>query len=140
MKGAYILVIRLDKSDEITVGRLGRMLFRRGYYAYVGSAMNGIEQRVSRHLKKEKNLHWHIDYLLKKAKVVHVFAAEGGKNLECMTAEDLAARLESVKGFGCSDCRCESHLFYSESSGMLLKIIKQFSHAAFKAQRETRLR
>jgi len=135
MKGAYILIIKLEKPEEIIVGRLGRLLFRRGFYAYVGSAMNGIEQRVSHHLKREKNLHWHIDYLLKKGKMTDVLVAEGTKSLECVTAQGLGARLDSVKGFGCSDCRCKSHLFYSESREALVTIIKKFSHATFTVQR-----
>jgi Uri superfamily endonuclease len=51
MKGSYILLLELTKSQNITVGRLGILLFLKGVYAYVGSALNGIEARVKRHLR-----------------------------------------------------------------------------------------
>ena len=67
--GAYILLTHLAQGEEIEVGRLGTFLFCRGEYAYVGSAMGGLDARVARHLRAEKKLHWHIDYLLERASV-----------------------------------------------------------------------
>jgi Uri superfamily endonuclease len=50
------------------VGALGTLVFSPGRYIYVGSALNGIEPRVSRHLRTNGghlgSIHWHIDYLL----------------------------------------------------------------------------
>ncbi|HDJ96588.1 MAG TPA: GIY-YIG nuclease family protein, partial [Candidatus Aenigmarchaeota archaeon] len=43
MKGSYILFLEVKKSIEVNVGSLGKIKFKRGIYAYVGSAMNGIE-------------------------------------------------------------------------------------------------
>ena len=113
MKGAYVLFIRLDKNREIKIGKLGRLCFHRGYYAYVGSALNGIGPRILRHLSKDKKTHWHIDYLLKKGKIIEIHCFSSYKKEECRIAEKFQRRFPSVAGFGCSDCKCSSHLFYS---------------------------
>ena len=118
MKGVYILEIFLPEDKRIKVGSPGFIDFRKGHYAYTGSAMGGIEQRVGRHLRKNKKLHWHIDYLLGKAEIKKVFIMETNiKSDEC----GAAAKLEKsggvpVDGFGCSDCSCESHLFHFSKS------------------------
>ena len=112
MKGNYILLMAVDHAMRVSIGRLGVMKFVPGYYAYVGSAMLGIENRVRRHLRKEKKLFWHIDYLREKARVVEVHQAESRENMECRIAVMLSRRLESVPRFGSSDCKCTSHLLY----------------------------
>ncbi|MFZ2456901.1 MAG: GIY-YIG nuclease family protein [Candidatus Altiarchaeia archaeon] len=113
MKGAYVLLIRLDADREIGIGKLGRMRFRRGYYAYVGSALNGIEPRILRHLRSKKKMHWHIDYFLRRGKIVEIHCFSSGRREECRIAERIQERFSSVAGFGCSDCKCLGHLFYS---------------------------
>ena len=55
MKGYYCLIINLDNDSEIEIGkRLGKINFDKGYYVYVGSAMNSLEARLKRHLSDEK--------------------------------------------------------------------------------------
>jgi sugar fermentation stimulation protein A len=112
--GVYILKIFLHGDTRIEVGSLGAVDFKKGYYAYTGSAMGGIEQRVARHLRKSKKLHWHIDYLLVKAEVKNVFVRETDrKSDECRAAAELEkSGGVHVAGFGSSDCRCKSHLFH----------------------------
>jgi Uri superfamily endonuclease len=124
-KGTYILLIELPESKEIKVGALGAIKFRAGFYAYVGSALNGLEARIARHLRKEKKLYWHIDYLLVHGRVRDIFYVEGNEKKECDIARKLAARLVSIKGFGSSDCDCGSHLFYSEDYGRLAKLLEK---------------
>ena len=63
MKGSYALIIRLNRAKRLTVGRLGEFYFPAGHYIYLGSALNGLESRVRRHLRRDKKLHWHIDFL-----------------------------------------------------------------------------
>jgi Uri superfamily endonuclease len=113
LKGVYILVVQVDKDTNVNVGALGRLAFKKGLYAYVGSAQNGLEHRIRRHLRKGKRKFWHIDYLLDDdaAKVVEVFLKQADKTEECMTAKVVGERGESIEGFGSSDCRCKSHLF-----------------------------
>ncbi len=113
--GAYILLTHLAQDEEIEVGRLGTFLFCRGEYAYVGSAMGGLDARVARHLRAEKKLHWHIDYLLERASVTEVLEYESATRMECELSDALSrseASTTPVRGFGSSDCRCLSHLHY----------------------------
>ncbi|XES75967.1 MAG: DUF123 domain-containing protein [Candidatus Bathyarchaeia archaeon] len=112
-KGIYALIIDLTQDVTITVGALGETHFKEGTYVYVGSAQANLEQRVKRHLRKDKRLHWHIDYLLNNphAKITNVLYLQGNKLAECKTAETVCRQGEPVRGFGCSDCHCTSHLF-----------------------------
>jgi len=111
LKGTYILLICLEKDTEIPVGSLGTLFFKHGMYCYVGSAYGpgGIEARVKRHIKKEKRMRWHIDYLLKHAEVKEVFVKENGD--EVGTAGCLSEMYNGVPGFGASDSPLKSHLF-----------------------------
>ena len=95
------------------VGALGELTFKKGLYAYVGSAQKNLEQRLKRHFGKEKRLFWHIDYLLDSdgAEIVKVFYTAADKTEECSIAKVIFERGESINGFGCSDCDCASHLF-----------------------------
>lgn len=54
MKGSYILVIQLKEDQKIQIGKLSRIHFSKGLYVYIGSALNGLEQRLNRHLRKGK--------------------------------------------------------------------------------------
>lgn len=115
MKGSYILLIELSRDMEIQIGKLGRMEFRKGFYAYVGSAMNNLEKRIERHIRKEKRLFWHIDYLLENARVKEVIYTESSKREECRLAKNLGKYFTSIQNFGSSDCECKSHLFFSDN-------------------------
>ena len=56
MKGCYCLTIHLKNAKKIKVGKLGMINFKKGYYVYVGSAMNSLESRLKRHLSEDKKL------------------------------------------------------------------------------------
>lgn len=112
MKGCYAILMNLEKSSEIRIGSLGILNFPCGHYLYIGSAMNGIEGRVIRHIRSRKKLHWHIDYFLKKARIVAVYSLSSKKRLECNLADSFSEGFEVVPNFGSSDCKCKGHLFY----------------------------
>ncbi len=118
MKGVYCIVMDLARHAEMRVGSLGVVRFSPGTYAYVGSALGGIEQRIGRHKSTNKKRRWHIDYLLDKAEIVATIAIPAmNDEAECRLAGMLAkSHVVScpVKGFGSSDCQCDSHLFYFE--------------------------
>ena len=106
----YFIILKLDDDREIEVGKLGRINFKRGYYIYVGSAKRGFSKRIQRHLRKNKKLRWHIDYLTTKADVIEVFKSDADEH----ELAELASKFyEGIKGFGSSDCKCYSHLFYT---------------------------
>jgi len=111
MKGSYILLINLENEQEIQIGKLGKIFFKKGYYAYVGSALNGLSQRIKRHLSSDKKFHWHIDYLLKFGKVECAFYKENKLREECNISKKFE-KFKSIPNFGSSDCKCKSHLFY----------------------------
>jgi Uri superfamily endonuclease len=114
LKGTYCLVIHLNQESRIKVGKQGFIDFKKGYYVYVGSALNSLESRIKRHLSNDKKLHWHVDYLLmnKNAEVVDVVFAVSDDRWECSIASEISKNGEGVPKFGCSDCKCPSHLFY----------------------------
>jgi Uri superfamily endonuclease len=121
MKGSYVLLLNLSKDQDIDVGGLGVFRFKKGGYAYVGSAMGKgrcLESRTDRHerlaIEKKGNIRWHIDYLTTNpsSSVVGVLSF-AGKDIECKLArmlEDLGC-ICVAPGFGSSDCKCNTHFF-----------------------------
>jgi len=117
--------MELRDDKQIKIGKLDKMGFRKGFYAYVGSAMNGLENRIRRHFNKEKKLYWHIDWFLRSAKIKDVVYFETSNKMECKVAQALAKRFESIKGFGSSDCKCTSHLFFSTGFQLLKDFVAE---------------
>jgi len=110
--GSYLLILELARDLSLTVGGLGEILFRKGYYLYVGSARRGLTSRLARHLRRRKTLFWHIDYLRDRADGCTAVPIRSSRSLE----HELAAALSqiaqwSIPDFGASDCRCPTHLF-----------------------------
>lgn len=112
-KGTYVLFLRFDAPVGTEVGSLGRIDLKAGTYCYVGSAMNGLDQRVSRHLSHEKKKRWHIDFLTTVCNEMDAYEHEGDEPTECDLANLILSSggISAVKGFGCSDCSCQTHLF-----------------------------
>ena len=115
----YCLIIKLNRKSRIKIGKLGEMDFKKGYYVYVGSALNSIDSRIRRHLSKEKKLFWHIDYLLNSlnSTVSEVILERSPEKWECNVAFEISNKGTPIERFGCSDCKCGSHLFYFEGGG-----------------------
>jgi sugar fermentation stimulation protein A len=102
----------LSDDKKINVGKLGNIVFKKGFYVYVGSAMANLTARIERHQRLRKNLHWHIDSLRDVSEVVGVFAIRSSDRLECEIANSMSKIAGwSVQGFGSSDCSCPTHLF-----------------------------
>ena len=57
---------------------MGEVSFKEGDYIYIGSAKGCLETRLQRHLRKEKRIFWHIDYLLEnqKAKILQIWTID----------------------------------------------------------------
>ena len=123
MKGTYILVVKKNTNSRIQIGALGNILFERGYYFYVGSAMarsgsSTLINRVKRHLSPlySKKTHWHIDYLVQndESSIIRVILIPIAFRLECIIAKEISSVLDGfIPHFGSSDCNCKSHLFLS---------------------------
>lgn len=115
MKGCYCLIIHMTKSDKLKIGNLYEdAKFKKGWYVYIGSAMNSLIPRINRHLSEDKKMHWHIDYLLKNnnANIKDILFCISDEKIECELATKISPFGEEIANFGCSDCNCNSHLIY----------------------------
>ena len=115
IKGTYCLSISCRKDTEVMVGKLGKIKFVSGYYAYIGSALNSMDKRIKRHMEKKKKIFWHIDYLTshKDFQPQGAYIINDTNKIECRKAAEINKSLTPIPGFGSSDCSCESHLFYA---------------------------
>lgn len=118
VKGIYVLILRLNNDTDVTVGTLGELKFRTGFYSYIGSALGtGGFKRVTRHFNvadgKNHVRKWHIDHLLPHSEVMGAVLLPTDEALECTVAKEFAEISKGINGFGCTDCACRSHLFFS---------------------------
>jgi len=136
MRGTYTIILHVPYDIALSIGELGRVEFGAGYYAYVGSALGGLERRVGRHLRTEKRVHWHIDHLMLHARAVDVVVAECDEKKECEVAAGLSKELKGIRGFGSSDCACDSHLFYHpDRNALITAVIRAFREAGLRPRR-----
>ncbi|MFH1751891.1 MAG: GIY-YIG nuclease family protein [archaeon] len=113
--GAYLLILYNKRNQNLKIGKNHSFLFPKGFLVYVGSAMNSLDKRIARHLKKQKKLFWHIDFLTtnKNIEVIQVLAFPSKKRSECnLNSKVKALSDSSFAGFGCSDCKCNAHLHF----------------------------
>ncbi len=111
-----MLIMRCRKTGKTTIGKLGQIELKPGFYIYVGSARGpgGIKARVTRHRRQKKKLHWHIDYLRRHTALIETWILAGDTNREHDWAKVLSSQYKIAHvRFGSSDCRCATHLFYS---------------------------
>ncbi len=124
MKGCYCLIINVDSKKTIKIGKkLGKIQFEKGYYVYVGSAMNSLMARIKRHLSDDKKLHWHVDYLLKHSEITEIIYNESTKKIECELSQFISSKTDGITNFGCSDCNCETHLYYFENKNKAIECV-----------------
>ena len=125
--GTYVLVLRSRSSRQVQIGKWGILDIRPGYYLYVGSAFGpgGLLARVSRHCRREKPRRWHVDYLREFLMPESVWYSYGPNRYEHEWAAALAMMegMSPVRGFGCSDCRCGAHLFFSSEKPGLAEFV-----------------
>ena len=114
--GTYVLVLECTRRRALQIGRWGQLELDHGHYLYVGSALGagGLRARVSRHCRRDKTRRWHVDFLRACTRLDRVWYLQDAKRLEHVWAKALegVAQATPVKGFGCSDCHCLSHLFF----------------------------
>ena len=135
--GIYTLILSLPGAEQIAVGSLGGIHFPKGFYSYTGSARGpGGLKRLDRHAAvmagKSLTRRWHIDYLLPRCQWLQEVVTRTDLDLECPIARSIGERLLSVPRFGCSDCRCASHLHYSEKEEEMRQAVSM-AHASVSA-------
>lgn len=109
---SYQLTIEVARPLRCAIGRLGEFDFPAGRWLYTGSARRALDARIARHLRAEKTLRWHIDYLLAQPGVTISRVVRSAVD-ECRLNQ-AAAGVVVVPGFGASDCcaGCGAHLRY----------------------------
>ena len=128
----YHLMLLVRRATSLQIGRLGRFSFPHGCYVYTGSAMNGLERRIARHSRKRKTLHWHVDYLLRRAELIEALLIPTRRRIECernLRVLALPGARIVAPGFGSGGCRCPSHLAYlgplpESGCRLLLKLLQ----------------
>lgn len=133
MKGAYALIIEVENEVNIQLKSLGKVLLQSGTWVYIGSAMGegstSLENRIKRHFRSEKTVHWHIDHLLdKNVKLLKAFWTQSPVHAECDIAQEIQSRNEFQAGprqFGSSDCKsgCAAHMFRFTNNGVVDDVI-----------------
>ena len=110
-----MLWLYLPETRQMRIGKLGTFSFKQGVYAYVGSAQRNLRQRVARHARLEKKLHWHIDHFRADAEFLGAaMFYDQPKIAECSLAHEvlrIPGTFHPAPGFGSSDCSCGSHFF-----------------------------
>lgn len=129
--GSYVLVIHVKKPCRIKAGKLPSREFEAGIYLYIGRAKKYLRGRLSRHLRTEKQLFWHVDYLLRKARIKEIWCRLDFFN-ECQITSEIFHLCKEtcsvIRGFGASDCRCPSHLIYYYGEDNFLRLLLNKIH------------
>lgn len=130
--GVYALVLRNIDDIEIVVGALGPVIFHKGFYVYVGSAMGkgstSIEKRLQRHFSTSKKKHWHIDHLLEHVQICGAIWAQSDVCRECELVQKIlgmAGFEYGPRSFGNSDCKssCQAHLLRFRGLNDVMSVI-----------------
>ena len=111
LPGAYVLIVELAESIEVTLPGKPKTTLQAGRYLYCGSAKGsgGIRARLSRHMRPDKMIHWHVDLLTDAGRVTGAWIFPGRD--ECELVGGLIAPVCPIRGFGSTDCqKCWSHL------------------------------
>jgi sugar fermentation stimulation protein A len=113
-RGSYLLIFYNQQRFTKVIGSLGEREFKKGYYVYVGSAMQALDKRIKRHLRKSKTVRWHLDYLSPGCmKIEKVYPIRRQDRIEEALARGLLEICDDyVRDFGASDSGLPSHFFY----------------------------
>ena len=120
LPGTYTLVLESAEEKFLNIGKLGTLILKPGFYVYVGSAFGpgGLKARINHHIHYSDRPHWHLDYLRPAVSVWEIWYTYDQVRREHQWAEIHAQTRRAhtpLPGFGASDCRCPSHLFFYKS-------------------------
>lgn len=117
--GTYLLILHANRPRRVTVGKLGQCETSEGFYCYVGSAFGagGLKSRLGRHCRRDKTARWHIDYLRAKTALAGAYWSASLDKREDSWVSQLCqcgTLTQPFAGFGASDSKQRSHLFFSQ--------------------------
>ena len=149
MPGTYALIFSGLKKGSVVIGKLGTLQLQPGFYIYFGSAFGpgGLKARIKHHFNPSSRPHWHLDYLSPTLKACEIWYTYDQIRREHQWAK-IHSQTRGVSlplpGFGSSDCRCLSHLFFYKSkpsgSHFRRKIRINFeNHAIFMIEKPEKL-
>lgn len=134
-RGVYLLALKTPRKLRIRYGFREKLL-PPGIYVYVGSAMGGggIRGRITRHLRRSKSIHWHIDRLtsIPEVSVILVsYLCTEKREAESLLASACRTILEpGPPGFGCSDKpRDKTHLYKAIGASLAEAVEECFMEA-----------
>ena len=115
--GTYTLIFLSSRKSRHTIGKLGTLKLKPGFYIYVGSAFGpgGLKARIAHHGKRPTRPHWHLDYLGSFLDLVEIWYTYDPVHREHQWAQTLSTTKGAtvpLAGFGSSDCHCQSHLLF----------------------------
>ena len=118
--GTYTLILSSSIEKPVSIGKLGILHLNPGFYVYIGSAFGpgGLKARLKHHINPSGRPHWHIDYLspiLKISKIWHTYDQIRREHHWAQIHAQTKRAIQPLSGFGSSDCRCGSHLFYYQT-------------------------
>ena len=115
--GSYLLIYSNSSCRIADVGHLGGISFPEGFYIYVGSGKKNLFKRIEYHRRNSVKKHWHVDYIKNHFKLIMDIPIVTHRDIECILAEKIIELGgKGIKGFGSSDCRCNSHFFFFASN------------------------
>jgi Uri superfamily endonuclease len=120
LPGTYTLVFNSSIEQPVNIGKLGTLILKSGFYVYIGSAFGpgGLKARLNHHVNHSSRPHWHIDYLRPSLRLCEIWYTYDQTRREHQWAKihsQTRGVLLPLPGFGSSDCRCLSHLFFYKS-------------------------
>ncbi len=118
--GTYALILSSSINRSINIGKLGTLPLEPGFYIYIGSAFGpgGLKARIKHHINNSSRPHWHIDYLSPVVNISEIWLTNDLVHREHQWAKIYSQTRQvflPLMGFGSSDCRCPSHLFFNKS-------------------------
>ena len=133
LKGTYCLLIHLKQDSKITIGKLGEKNFTKRILYIRGLRLKLPKNPHTKTSREEKKIYWHIDYLLnnENTEIIEVIYTINDIKWECKIAATIAETGIGVINFGCSDCKCNSHLLYftkiQDSRNASINTLKKFN-------------
>ena len=112
--GAYAIVVAVTRPFTPPIRTLAGRRLPAGRYLYGGAANGpgGIRARLRRHVRREKPVHWHVDWLTNTFGAAAAVALPGGDECGVLAGmRRFPGVATPIPGFGSSDCaRCPAHL------------------------------